>query len=185
MSYSTHLRSDWERKRKSKNLIIWVSFWGFILSAFERLFWLWYSDWPYVSLQNGCWELMWKEHESHTLLHAFHSMAITHIHACNVKPFWSFNKMKLPYHSIKIWEKLLWEREMCTFVLNLKLIKRDDVTIVTSGEANFRMWNITMDKEGYHMIIRRTRHQEYTIILILGFKLRDWQVFVLSTEKPW
>lgn len=47
---------------------------------------------------------------------------------------------------------------MCTFVLNLKLIKRDDVTIVTSGKANFRMWNITMDKEGYHMITKRILH---------------------------
>lgn len=78
---------------------------------------------------------MSKGHENYTLLYAFYNMAITHIHARNVKPFWSFNKMKVPYHTIKIRDKLLWEREMCTFVFNLKLIKRADVTTVMSKSA--------------------------------------------------
>lgn len=39
---------------------------------------------------------------------------------------------------------------MYAFELNLKLTKRADVTIVMSDKINFRMWNITMEKESSH-----------------------------------
>lgn len=39
---------------------------------------------------------------------------------------------------------------MYAFELNLKLTKRADATIVMSDKINFRMWNITMEKESSH-----------------------------------
>lgn len=54
---------------------------------------------------------MLKGHENYTLLHAFHNMAIMHIHTCNVKSF-LVNKMKVPYHYQKMREAAMREEDM-------------------------------------------------------------------------
>ena len=91
--------------------------------------------------------IMWKGCESHTRLHAFHGVARKHNHAgysaCNVKPFWSLNKLKVPYQIIKIWEKLLWEKEMCTFVPKTN---QKNLCYYSHVKVDFRRWNITIEK---------------------------------------
>ena len=55
---------------------------------------------------------------------------------------------------------------MFTFVPTYpKLIKIADMTMVIAVKVDFRIWNITTDKEGYHTIIKRMINREHVLIL--------------------